>query len=79
MPPPPEDQDVVLVTESVLPPAKRHSRYPAPETPTGKRHEAVPQLNQLIGVFDELDPGNRTMLVRIAHEVLAAQTRRRHE
>lgn len=66
----------MLVTESVLPPSKRRSRYPAAENPTGKRNEAVTEMHLLIGAYHELDTGNRTLLVRIAHELLTAQQRR---
>lgn len=66
---PPEDLEVVL------PPAPSHP-YAGEESPTGRRNPNVALMHQLIAVYDELDETHRELLVRIAHEVLAAQQRR---
>jgi len=48
-----------------------------PEERTGRRNENASLMHQMIGVFDEMDEENRAVFVKIGHEILASQNRRR--
>lgn len=49
-----------------------------PEPDTGRRNPNVSLMQELIGVFDELDDLNRELLVSVACGILRAQTKRKN-
>lgn len=62
----------------ILPPKPppRPPRFNDTEAATGQRNENVSLMQQLIGLYDDLDEVNRELLVVLGHALLRAQVSR---